>query len=59
MVNQTRGHIILLPNLEEIATAPVKLLGKQAALQAAGNHMKKLKLAPKDASQVVPKQVTT
>ena len=59
MVNQARGHIILLPNLGKIATAPVKLLGKQVALQAAGNHMKKLKLVPRDASQVVPKQVTT
>ena len=59
MVNRTRGHITLLPNLKQIATAPVKLLGKQAAVGAAGNYVKKLKLAPKDASQVVPKQVTT
>ena len=59
LVDEDRGHLILLPKIETIAKSGVKLLPREVALKTAFNQVQELKLVPQDESQVTPNQVVT
>ena len=59
LVDEDRGHLILLPKIETIAKSGVKLLPRDLALKTAFNQVQELKLVPQDESQATPNQVVT
>ncbi|MCP5046481.1 MAG: hypothetical protein GY940_04865 [bacterium] len=59
IVNERRGHIQLLPNLQKLEKVNVKLLQRSAAMNAARNYIRTMKLIPKDVSRFTPQKVIT
>jgi len=59
LIDEQRGHMIMLPHLERIATARVQLISQDEALNLALEHVKTLQLIPKDESKLTPKHIVT
>lgn len=59
LVNQSSGHMSLVPHIEKLAKTPPRLLQQAAAFNQAANQAKALKLAPSDVSQFKPSKLLT
>jgi len=59
LVNQSSGHMSLVPNIEKLAKMQPRLLQQGAAFNQAVNHANSLKLAPSDVSQFRPSKLLT
>ncbi len=59
IVNETRGHLTLLPNVEQLAKIKSALLPEQEALVKATQEVQTLKLLPADDSRFAAKKIVT
>lgn len=59
LVNEDRGHMDLMPNLEKLEKIKVNLLSHSAAMNIASNYTAEMKLIPQDISKFAPKRVIT
>ena len=58
-LDQRRGHMFFLPNMESLAKSKSKLLPQEAAFKSAQNFVLKQKLIPEDGSEVIPQKMVT
>jgi len=59
LVDSTRGHIMLLPNAEQMAQGRVQLLNHDQALNTGQLKLNQMGLIRQDVSRVTPKQLLT
>lgn len=57
LVDQERGHIELMPNLEKLEKMKVNLVREDMALNVANRYVADMKLIPQDSSQFMPRRV--